>query len=371
MKKTIIQYLYRIQDGGAETLVKDYALLLNKEKFNIFVMCCDINKNSSNYKILKANNINIISLYGNKVLFHKIVTRIIGKIHISKLLEKKILDIKPDIIHVHLESLEVFKYCHKVLNNITLFYTCHNVPKTMIGDDIPKEKEAASFLIKNNNLQIIALYEEMAKEINIILNIDNTLIVHNGINTSNYIYNDEINKTYRKMLNIPSDAFVVGHVGRFSYQKNHEKIIDVFNEINNLNNNSFLLLVGSGELLKKIKNKVKSYGLSNKVVFLSNRQDVAKLLDTINVFLFPSRYEGISIALIEAQAKGKYCVVSNNVNYESFFSNKIKVLDLNLSNYEWAKNCLIQTSNITCNKSIDSFDINKIVLDLENLYLSN
>lgn len=367
--KEVIEFIPRIQDGGAEVLIKDYALLLDKNIFHVTIVCLDVKEESAVYKTLKDNNVRIIKLYNSFESIHKVSTRLIGKKHISKLFNNVLDELKPDIIHTHLELLEVLYHSRDHLNNVKLVYTCHNLPKTMVGSDLPKDNKAANYLIKNNNLQIIALHDEMKEEIDKLLN-TNSIIINNGIDFNNYLEIKETKQEIRKSLGINEDSYVIGHIGRFTYQKNHNKIIDIFNEVTKLNDKAVLLLIGTGNLLNEIKNKTKEFEIYDKVIFLSNRNDVPRLLKSMDVFLFPSNYEGLSISLIEAQVSKLPCVVSDKINNKSYLTNNITELKLNDNNKKWANACLKPINNVNKTGDINDFNIRNSIKELEKLYLS-
>lgn len=116
----------------------------------------------------------------------------------------------------------------------------------------------------------------------------------------------------RAELGIPADAFVIGHVGRFVEQKNHAFLVDIATEVAKRQPNMFLLLVGDGRLRPIIEQKVAQAGLANQVIFAGVRPDVPRLmLGSMDVFLFPSLFEGLGIVLIEAQSAGLPCSVSD------------------------------------------------------------
>src|SRR5699024_6190421 len=122
----------------------------------------------------------------------------------------------------------------------------------------------------------------------------------------------------QKELDIPNNAVVMGHIGRFSPVKNHTFILDVFKALlEKKNDNYYLLLIGEGKLLPDIKEKAKEMGLLNNIRFLGLRKDIPQLLSFIDYFIFPSIYEGLGISLIEAQASGKNCIISENITIES------------------------------------------------------
>jgi len=153
-------------------------------------------------------------------------------------------------------------------------------------------------------------------------------IVPNAIDVESFLYNEENRKKIRNELKI-NDNFVIGHVGRFYYPKNHEFMIDIFKEINIKNPNSKLLLVGSGELMEKIKEKVKSLNLEKDVIFVGAKNNVNEYLSAMDLFLFPSIFEGLPVALIEAEASGIKCISSTNVPKESDVTGLVDFIDLN------------------------------------------
>lgn len=368
MKTKVIEYVSRMQDGGAETIVKDYALLLDKEKFDVTVVCEDYKKNSANYRILKENNVKTIYLYGKFDLLCRALQRIFGQRFISLLFNRVLKDIKPDIIHVQLESLEVLYHSRKHLDNVKLFFTCQNLPELKIGEKRPKERDACRYLLDYNNLQIFALHDEMAKEINERFNINNTIVLKNGIDFDRFRNVSETKEEIRESIGIPKDAYLVGHVGRFHYQKNHELLIKVFNDVVKKKDNAYLLLIGAGNLEDDVRKQISDLGLNDRVVILSHRKDIPRLMKSMDVFLFPSRYEGLGIVLIEAQISGLPCVISNTLPHEAYQSKNITELALDAPIDEWSKAVINPVGNITKWGNINDYDMKKVIKKLERYY---
>lgn len=125
-------------------------------------------------------------------------------------------------------------------------------------------------------------------------------------------YGEEI----RAMYGIPMNAFVIGHVGRFTNQKNHSKLIDIFAAIKERKSDAYLLLLGGGELQDTIKSKVEKLNLCDSVIFCGVRTDVNKYLCAMDAFVFPSTWEGLGIVAIEAQASGLECYLSRELPKE-------------------------------------------------------
>lgn len=369
MKTKVVEYIGTIKDAGAETLVKDYALLLDKEQFDVVVLCEDYVRDSANYKTLISNNVNVISTYAPNFIFNKIMYRLFGNKYRAKLLRKKLLEIKPDVLHIHLEELEDVSRNIDILKDTKLVYTCHNLPSRMIGEERPKERDACKFLINNANLQIIALHEEMAKEINERFNINNTKVIRNGIDFNRFNNLTKSKEEVRKELNIPNDAFLVGHIGRFTYQKNHEFLINVFNSVLKKKENAHLLLVGEGKLKKDVEKQIEELNIKDKVTIISNRNDIPELMNAMDVLVFPSRWEGLGIVLIEAQVSNLHCVVSDTIPEEAFQSDLITTLSLK-ENYDiWVENILNPVCNIKKEFKLDEYNMNNEILKLQDIYL--
>lgn len=166
---------------------------------------------------------------------------------------------------------------------------------------------------------------------------NNFKVVNNAIDTSKYIYDEYKRNVIKKGLNLDNN-FVIGHVGRFNEQKNHNFIIDIFYELTKLNNNAHLLLIGEGDLKESIITKVKALNISEKVTFYGLCDHVNDILQAFDVFLFPSLYEGLPVTIIEAQASGLECFISNKVPKECILTKNIEILSLNDSAARWAKN---------------------------------
>ena len=165
-------------------------------------------------------------------------------------------------------------------------------------------------------------------------------IINNAVDLEEYAFSQELREKYRQELNIPADAFVVGHVGRFMYQKNHAFLIDVFREVARQTSKAILMLVGDGELRPEIEQKVASYNLTDKVRFLGLRKDVKKLYNCMDVFILPSWYEGLPVVSVEAQANGLPSIFSDQVTKESLLTSSAFFLSLNGGAVDWAAHVL-------------------------------
>lgn len=153
-------------------------------------------------------------------------------------------------------------------------------------------------------------------------------IVNNGIDVDSYVFNEKIRKEKRNELKIKDSDIVIGHVGRFMKQKNHDFIIKIFNELYKENNNYKLMLIGQGQLQEEIKQKVEEMGIEDVVMFLGQKNDVNNYYQAMDMFLFPSLYEGLGMVFVEAQASALPSVASTEVPKIAKVSDKAYFIDL-------------------------------------------
>jgi glycosyltransferase involved in cell wall biosynthesis len=161
-------------------------------------------------------------------------------------------------------------------------------------------------------------------------------IIKNGIDLSKYKFNIEVRNEFRAKYKL-NGSKVVGHIGHFSYQKNHEYLIDIFSELYFLDENYRLLLIGDGELKEHIVKKVERLGLLNAVIFTGKINNVHQLMQSIDMIVMPSRFEGLPLTLIEAQASCLPCFVSDVISREVAITDLISFIPLEDSPKEWAK----------------------------------
>ncbi len=198
-------------------------------------------------------------------------------------------------------------------------------------------------------------------------------IIPNAINTKKYLFNEEIRKKKRIELNI-ENKFVIANVGSFRYAKNHTFIIDIFKEIKKEKKNAVLLLIGDGELREQIKTKVSKLKLDDSVFFAGLRSDVPELLQAMDVLLFPSIYEGLPGVVLEAQAAGLPCVISDAITKEVAITPLVKYISLSETAKYWA-NEIISSSNERLNSTYtffveNNFDIGGVKKFYEEFYLN-
>lgn len=152
-------------------------------------------------------------------------------------------------------------------------------------------------------------------------------IMDNAIDVSKFTYNQEIRRIYRKKLGWEHE-YIIGHVGRFSYQKNHQFLIEVFKEAAAQKNNLRLLLIGIGPLEDEIKALVLANGLGEKIYFAGARDDVNNWMQAMDCLCLPSHFEGLPIVAIEAQASGLPCYISSAITSEVKILESLQMIEL-------------------------------------------
>lgn len=173
----------------------------------------------------------------------------------------------------------------------------------------------------------------------------NVKVIHNAVDLQKFKFNENVRNKIRKDLNI-EDKFVIGHVGRFTAQKNHNFLIDIFDEIHKKNEKAVLMLVGTGEKEDEIREKVKKMKLEESVLFIGFKTNVQEYMWAMDIFVFPSLFEGLGLVLIEAQATGMRCFTSKDVVPEEAKVTKLlEFIDLNNDKDTWCRSIMRESSN--------------------------
>ena len=201
-------------------------------------------------------------------------------------------------------------------------------------------------------------------------------ILNNAIDSVSFVFDESTRETYRHMLGVDQGTLLVGHVGRISPQKNHTFLIDIFSELVKLHPDSKLLLVGQGDLEQMIREKVEALGLSKRVIFAGVRSDVNALMQAMDVFVFPSLFEGLGIVAVEAQAAGLPCVVSDRIPREcEKTQGLVTFLPLEAGVERWAEQILstarIERRDTSAQIKANGFDIRENAAKLQQFYLDH
>ncbi len=297
-------------------------------------------KNCARYfKLLKKGHFDVVHIHSDvayKLLLYGIVAKVAGERNI--------------IVHSHSTGVEGrYRELKKILQQIA-----KHILSIMSFKKVACSKLAARWMY--DNTQVL-----------------NTHIIKNGIQLNKFRYDKNCRDEYRRLLNIDSE-YIIGTVARFSYQKYPEKLLDVFKSLSKINSNCKLLWVGEGDLKEKIEAKAKEYGIYNKIIFYGTTDNVEKLYQAMDVFVLTSRFEGLCIAAVEAQAAGLPCLCSAEMSDETRLYDEYISLSIKKSNDEWAckiNNLLHKTRKDTYEILKESgYDLIDAVTEIEELYQS-
>lgn len=201
------------------------------------------------------------------------------------------------------------------------------------------------------------------------------ITIPNAIDLNIYQYQPKFSQQKREEIGFNTSDIIFGHVGRFINVKNHAFLIDIFQQIHLKNNNAKLLLIGDGKLKSEIKQKIIRLSLDDSILILSNRSDVNELLQTMNMVIFPSFYEGFSMAMVEMQASGLRILCSDQVPKEINITGNVVFKSINDSAEEWAIEALnLLNYNRDSHNSITlltqaGLDIHQSAQNIQNMYL--
>ena len=199
-------------------------------------------------------------------------------------------------------------------------------------------------------------------------------IIRNGVDTSKFIYNPELGMMTRKDLSIEPKTIVLGNVGRLSKEKNHSFLLDIFSVFHEKHPDSVLVIVGTGPLLSRLQTKAKRLNLLENIIFTGSRPDVEKMLCTMDVFVFPSLFEGLPVTLIEAQCSGLPCVISDIITTEIDATELLTRISLSDGVETWVKHIEEALSIKRESHSEDiknyGYDIKTTARELQDFYLN-
>ena len=197
--------------------------------------------------------------------------------------------------------------------------------------------------------------------------------IPNGIDIEKFRFNDEVRKKVRKDLGIEG-KLVIGNVGRLCYQKNQENLIEVFAKLQSERPESVLLLVGEGEMKAELQQQVEKLGIADKVLFYGVTDKVEQLLWAMDIFVFPSRFEGLGIVAVEAQAAGLPVICSDGVPNEAVVSDLVQKVDLRSGVDSWVESilhCQVGVDRLAVHEQVQKsgFAVADVADKIEKVYL--
>ena len=366
----VLHFIHGLNTGGAETLVKNYYSYFERAK-NDYVLLCLWHYNSAPHE-RELENKGVSIIYVEDYLpfkktvegVRKIINNVYKYIIVRRIIKKE----SPDIIHSHLRINKVVKFA-KPKKGTVIFHTIHSDPKAVYaGKEGEKEFLATRWLVRKYGLRFIVLHEQMRKEINSLFGVSDSIVLNNGVDVD-ALKNARDGKAVRGDLNIPNDSFVLGHIGRFSKVKNQSFLVDIFAHVLKQNKKAFLLMIGNGPDKDRVVDKLEKFGMNNRYLILSNRNDVPDLLSAMDVFVFPSLYEGLPLSLVEAQIARKPCFVSDQISQYAIISNIVERLSLDDGAKKWASGILNYKKPARIVVEDEDWNIKNNTKQLEQIYL--
>jgi len=370
-KVKVLYFVDRMLRGGIQSLVIDWVSRFDKEKIQVDFLLLDDGNKYELEETLKDMGCNVYKL--DKIWIRKPTDYIRYNKELKKFFSEH-NDYK--VVHLHSTSKNypVLKYAKKygiptrISHSHNIDFQTNSTLKKLIGNIFKP------LLIKYSTDYFAC--SKIAGEWlfgNKIVKSSKFKVIHNAIDYEKFQYNETIRKKIRDELNIDDETVIIGNVARFETQKNHEFLIDVFYEYQKKVENTKLLLIGTGTLEKKIKEKVRKLEIENKVIFAGFKTNVNEYMQSMDYFVFPSLFEGLGLVLIEAQASGMKCFTSKDVVPDEVkASNSLNFISLSESAKKWSE-IIFRTDYTRDNNFSDikenGYFIKDVVNELEKKYM--
>lgn len=361
-KIRILHVIGKMDVGGAETLIMNLYRNIDLNKFEFdFVVHTDrtsdfdeeINYYGGNiYKLPKFNGLNLLSY----------------SIKFKRVLQNK----KYDIVHGHIaSSATIYLSIARLSNVLTISHSHSEGKKSGIRSYLWRVANFPTKFISEIYFSCsqAAGISRFGKNFNV--NNNNSFIINNSVDKSKFEYKEENRRMIREKYGI-RDEIIIGHIGRFSYPKNHKFMIEILTELVKINSNIKMIFVGDGETKKDIEDMVMERHLGEFVIFAGKQTDTSMYYSAMDIFVFPSIYEGLPTSIIEAQYNGLPILMSSNVTKESIISRRVIKLSIDDGVGDWCQliqNLLTSKSQRIIDDIInDEFDILSTVEDVEQIY---
>lgn len=322
MRKTVrvlVVLDYINSNSGVSSVVMNYYSNIDKAKVQMDFLLYE-NPDEDILEYLKGNGSNVYAL-GHPVKMS------IGNYQkvIAGFFESH--QLRYQIVHVHIPNAAfvVLKYAKKYGVETRIIHS-HN---SRGADGLVKKFR--NYVLNKKGIGYATQYFACSKSAGKYLyggkHLDEVIVINNAINLKKYRYDQKSGKKIRKELGI-GDELVLGHVGRFSRQKNHEFLMEIASQLKERDIEFKLVLLGDGELQERIKEQVEMLGLKEQVIFVGVVNNAKEYMDAMDLFILPSLYEGLPCVCIEAQANGLPCLISENITREVALSDSVKFLGI-------------------------------------------
>lgn len=318
--------------GGAETMVMNYYRKIDKTKvqFDFMVHRQERGAYDDEIEAMGGRIFRMCPIYPQNLFRYKRLLR-------------NFFDQHPEykILHSHMSELGYFAFREAIRHHVPV-RICHAHNAPVFKSETWKEKlkrlprEYLARKIRCLTTDYFACSGIAGEWLFGKKNKNRLVFMPNAIDAKLFGYVSEQSLQAKKQFGWENNI-VIGHVGRFNPQKNHAFLVEIFQAFHQIHSKSILILVGSGDLMESIKKKVHILGLDECVYFLGNRSDMPLLYSVFDLFLFPSFYEGLPVSLVEAQAAGLPCVVSNTISSQTKILPSYIQVSLQESSMVWAK----------------------------------
>lgn len=351
----ILHSVSNMDRAGIETMIMNYYRHIDKNKIQFYFLCNKTKPGAYDKEIKKLGGKIFYSPGLNPLKWFKY----------QKVVQKIIKDNDIDIVHVHNGALGVQALLAAKKAGVKVRISHVHGTRIDINLKLPLKLLYKTQLKRLANqywgcgLEAIEYY--YGKEI---IRKNNYTLLTNAIDENKFKYDEKVRQKIRNELGIKDNEYLIGHIGRFMPQKNHDFLIEIFKEIITKNKNYKLLLIGNGELQENIKNKVKRFDLTDNVIFTGNISNVNEMYQAMDLFLLPSLFEGLPVVGIEAQANGLNCLFSNTISHEVDITGNVKYLSLKESPKVWASEAL-KISEKTRNKIVNQIKDNNYSITTE------
>lgn len=278
-----------------------------------------------------------------------------------------------DIVHCHMNTLTYTAPISLGLRNKTpvIVHSRNAQPPNILKAKILHDIN--SLFLPKGKLRMLAV-SDLAGEWMFGKDADFT-VINNGIDINRFKFNKESREKIRKELGIDDKQFCVIHVGAFRTQKNHMFLLETFKNILKNKPNSKLILVGTGRLFSEIESRAKELHILDNIIMVGRRADIPDLLSASDAFLFPSLFEGFPNAVLEAQASGLPCLISDTITKEVLINSNCYNFSLDKEPREWANKLLSipgYEDRMKGSKNINKqgFSVEDEVKKIEKIYMN-
>ena len=377
-KKKVLLTKYKLESDGATKVIYDLVSAIKKDsdiQFDWFLYSPDGHTNARQFKDMGCN-IYLDKKQKERKQRSKLLYHLTKYIRIIKFLKKQ----HYDVIHINTDNMFRFDMllCARIAGIPVRMIHSHNSQSENTNGYRGNKllQDIARKCIDHTATVKLACSESAAEWMYSKKSAKKAVVLKNGIDIERFSFNEAARKAVRSDLGISDDITLLGNVGRFSEQKNHKFLIQVFSELNKINPSVRLLLIGEGELMDEVKAQVKELGLEDKVIMPGTSDRVNELYSAMDIFVMTSSFEGLPLVGVEAQTAGLPSVFSDAITTELGLTDKARFIPLEKGSKYWAEeiNDIIKNTARSNNRDTATvirecgYDKKQSALILEKIY---